>query len=231
MRIAICDDARSDRQRVITMIADMYPDVQTDEFDNGRLLADSHAAKPYDIIIMDIIMPAINGIDTAAIIRETDRNTPIIFLSSSEEFGVVSYRVFAFDYLLKPVDAAQLSACLGRIAPQNKKKEYITVMYSGVETDILLSNICYLESNLRKVIFYLSGGQSISVSAKLTDYEEYLSEHGFCRCHKSFLVNTSCIDSIDGDSFRLLDGRLVKISRTHMHSAKKAYFDYVFSSD
>ena len=162
------------------------------------------------MIILDILMPKISGMDTAAQIRKKDTKTPIVFISTSEEFGVQSYRVLAFDYLLK---------------------HYITVTYSGTETKILLSNIQCLESNLRKVIFTLSENREIEVVGKLTDYEEFLLHHGFCRCHKSYLVNMEYIDSIDNDVFYLTSGKTMKISRTYLQSAKKAYFDYVFAAE
>ena len=159
------------------------------EFDDGAELIKSHEVLPYDLIILDILMPKISGMDTAAQIRKKDTKTPIVFISTSEEFGVQSYRVLAFDYLLKPIDTEQLRACMRRLLSQRTKKHYITVTYSGTETKILLSNIQCLESNLRKVIFTLSENREIEVVGKLTDYEEFLLHHGFCRCHKSYLVN------------------------------------------
>ena len=94
-----------------------------------------------------------------------------------------------------------------------------------------MSNIQCVESNLRKVIFTLSENREIQIVGKLTDYEKFLIPYGFCRCHKSYIVNIEHIDSIDGESFHLTGGKTVKISRAYLQSAKKAYFDYVFASE
>lgn len=102
-----------------------------------------------------------------------------------------SYSVLAFDYILKPIDTKRFAACIKRLLSQKNEKPGISVLYLGTETKILLSNIHYLESNLRKVIFALSENRQIEVVGKLTDYEDFLLSHGFCRCHKSFLVNIS----------------------------------------
>ena len=151
-------------------------------------------------------------------------------MSTSAEFGVQSYRVLAFDYLLKPIDQEQLKGCMKRLFSQTeKKKQSLTITYKGTRIDILLSNIQYLESNLRKVIFTLSENTEIEVIGKLTDFEPYLLEHGFCRCHKSYLVNIEHIDRINDDLFYLTSGKTVKISRAYLQSAKKAYFEYIFS--
>lgn len=232
MRIAICDDLKSERQKVIEALNAVIKNFTVNEFSDGNELLKSHALQPYDLIILDILMPKINGIDTADALRKNDTKTPIIFISASEEFGVQSYRVLAFDYLLKPIDKSQLKACMKRLLSQReKKKQYITVTYAGTETNILLSNIQCLESNLRKVIFTLSESREIEIIGKLTDFEHFLLGHGFCRCHKSYLVNIEHIDRIDNDMFYLTGGKAIKISRAYLQSAKKAYFDYVFTAE
>lgn len=232
MRIAICDDQKNERQKVIEALGSVIDHFSTDEFDNGSALLKSHAKHPYDLIIMDILMPEMNGIDTAASLRKNDTKTPLIFLSTSEEFGVQSYRVLAFDYLLKPIDREQLKGCMKRLFSQTaKKKQSITIAYEGTEIDILISNIQCLESSLRKIIFTLSENKEIEIAGKLTDFESFLLKYGFCRCHKSYLVNIEHIDRIDDDMFYLTCGKAVKISRAYLQSAKKAYFEYIFTAE
>ena len=231
MRIAICDNLKTERQKAIDALQTVIKNFSITEFDDGNELLKSHALLPFDLIILDILMPKINGINTAAILRKTDTKTPVIFMSTSEEFGVQSYRVLAFDYLLKPIDTEQLKSCMKRLFSHQKKKQYLTVIYSGIRTKILLSNIQCMESNLRKIIITLSENREIEISGKLTNFEEFLLAHGFCRCHKSYLVNIEHIDSIDGDTFYLTGGKAIKISRTYLQSAKEAYFDYVFSAE
>ncbi len=232
MRIAICDDLKTDRQQALEMLDSVMKNFSADEFCNANELLEKHAIMPYDLIITDILMPDISGIDMAAQLRKSDTRTPIVFMSTSEEFGVQSYRVLAFDYLLKPLDKDQFKACIKRLLSQReKRKRYIKITYLGTETNILLSNIQYLESNLRKVIFGLPEGREITVSGKLTDFEPSLLSHGFCRCHKSFLVNIEQIDRIEDDMFYLTGGKTVRISRAYKASARKAYFDYIFNAE
>ena len=230
MRIAVCDDLREDRQRITEALGGIVKNCRADEFDDGTKLLESHFKNPYDLIILDILMPKISGMDTAVKLRETDTETPVVFVSDSKEYGVQSYRVHASDYLLKPIDSDLLRECIKRCTAQNKKEQYITVTYEGIETKILLSNIQYLESNLRKVIFTMMENRKIEISGKLADFEQFLLDNNFCRCHKSYLVNIEYIDGISGDCFRLIGGKTIKISRTYLRNAKKAYFDYIFNS-
>ena len=231
MRIAICDDLNTERKKVIEALNSIMGNFSVNEFDDGHELIKSHMHMPFDLMILDILMPKISGMDTARLLREKGVKTPVVFISSSDEFGVMSYSVLAFDYILKPIDVERLRECMKRLLAQKKKKHYISVTYSGTETKILLSNIQCMESNLRKVIITLSENREIEIVGKLTDFEEYLTKHGFCRCHKSYIVNIEHIDSIENDTFFLTGGRTVKISRTYLQEAKKAYFDYVFTAE
>ena len=112
-----------------------------------------------------------------------------------------------------------------------KKKQSITIAYEGTEIDILISNIQCLESSLRKIIFTLSENKEIEIAGKLTDFEPFLLKYGFCRCHKSYLVNMEHIDKLESDMFYLTCGKSVKISRAFLRSAKKEYFEYTFHTD
>lgn len=231
MRIAVCDDERVEREKTVAALGTVLSEFTVSEFESGDELVKSHGERAFELIILDIIMPGQNGMETASRLREKDSATPIVFISSSEEFGVQSYSVLAFDYILKPIDTERLRSCINRLPERREHKQFITVTYSGTKTDILLSNIQCAESNLRKVIFTLSGNRELEIAGKLADFEEYLLANGFCRCHKSYIVNIEHIDSIDSDTFYLTGGKAIKISRTYLQSAKKAYFDYVFASE
>lgn len=231
MRIAVCDDIKFEREELVKILCQVLKEASIDEFNTGKELLQSHELQHYDLIFLDILMPEKSGLDIAAELRKNDTKTPIVFVSVSEEFGVQSYRVQAFDYLLKPVDAELLKTCINRLLSGQKKKEYITVNYSGIETKVLLSNIQCLESNLRKVVFTLTGSQTVEICGKLTDFAVYLLSHGFVRCHKSYLVNMEHIAGIDESVFRLTGGKQIKISRAYLQEAKKAYFDYIFSRE
>lgn len=228
MNIAICDDLAEERTDMAEYLHTYFSDPKLSEFADGAELVHAHKKKPFDLILLDMLMPGLNGIETAERIRAFDEQTPIVFVTTTEDFAVPSYRVLAFDYLLKPVTTQAMEQCLSRFTKLVPDKRFISVDYMGVRTDILLGNIVYLESELRKVVFHLSGGKRILLTAKLEDYLELTAEPDFCRCHKSFLVNLNYVDAVSGEEFCLTDGGLIRISRRFLNTAKKAYFDYVF---
>lgn len=231
MNIAICDDLEEERAAIASLVRNYFSEANLSEYAWGADLVSAHEKKSFDLILLDMLMPKMNGIETAEKIRVFDEQTPIIFITTTEDFAVASYRVLAFDYLLKPVTAQTMAGCLTRFTKLKPDKRFITINYMGVRTDILLSNIVYLESSLRKVIFHLSGGKIISLTARLETFMELCLEPDFCQCHKSFLVNLSCVDAISGDDFCLTDGTHLRISRTFLSTAKKSYFDYIFGKN
>lgn len=231
MNIAICDDLEEERAAIASHVHNYFSKANLSEYAGGADLVSAHEKKKFDLILLDMLMPELNGIETAEKIRVFDEQTPIIFITTTEDFAVPSYRVLAFDYLLKPVTAQTIASCLSRFTKLKPDKRFITINYMGVRTDVLLSNIVYLESSLRKVFFHLSGGKIISLTAKLETFMDLCLEPDFCQCHKSFLVNLSCVDAISGDDFCLTDGTHLRISRTFLSIAKKSYFDYIFGKN
>lgn len=228
MNIAICDDLECERTAIAKHLGTYFSEPSLWQYGEGAELVRAHKEKQFDLILLDMLMPGLNGIETAEQIRAFDQRTPIVFVTTTEDFAVQSYRVLAFDYLLKPVTEEAMTECLDRFIRLVPDKRFITIDYRGVRTDILLGNIVYLESELRKVIIHLSGNKRITITAKLEEFMNLSAEPDFCRCHKSFLVNLNYVHAISGEDFCLSDGTTLRISRTFSSAAKKTYFDYVF---
>ena len=76
MRIAICDDLQTERQKTIEALDSVIRNFSVNEFDDGAELIKSHEVLPYDLIILDILMPKISGMDTAAQIRKKIQRHP-----------------------------------------------------------------------------------------------------------------------------------------------------------
>ena len=119
LRIAVCDDSpiflNKTKTYIETWSANTGHAVQIFTYDNGDALIEAHKDCHMDIIFLDIIMPLLNGMDTARELRQHDRAVQIIFLTSSPEFALESYEVRAQGYILKPVSQEKLSKELNEI--------------------------------------------------------------------------------------------------------------------
>lgn len=154
-------------------------------------------------------------------------NFNIIFISSFEEYALKAIKWRAFDYLLKPFGQAELKAAILMVL-QNKLNLNTIIKRTSLQSNnplvlktqseihfVLLSEIYYCEGDGNYTTFYLENKTKIVVSSLLKNYEEILSDHGFIRVHKSFLVPISKIKKFDKITHTLVleNGAVIEVSK------------------
>lgn len=234
MRIAICDDdpvfLENTRQLVSLWGEQSGLPVKTETFENGDSLLDYCGREKTDIILLDIIMPLLNGMDTAREIREFDSNVKILFLTSSPEFAVESYDVKASGYLLKPVMYGRLADVLNDCL-QSIQKEPDTIIlrtslgYQSIHTH----NVECLEAQNKKVVFTLSDGSRRDSLDTLSYYAQKLTcEKGFFKCHRSYIVYIPAVSHFTAVEIETNTGMRIPIARGLGKAFQEAYFAYMF---
>ena len=194
LRIAICDDMTEFLTEAKSMVSEWKKD-RTDTvielFSDGDSLVDVHFRRPFDIILLDIAMPLVSGIETAAQIRKNDKSVKIVFLTSSPEFAIESYSVHADGYILKPPEKDKLFRCLDEIYESiADNTKYILVKDSAVVHRVELRDIECVEAQGKHVVFFLSDKSRITSGEPLYAYEDKLTVlDGFYKCHRSYIVN------------------------------------------
>ena len=233
LRIAICDDMPdflADTKNIIEQWNNRPDDMTISLFTDGDTLIESHAVTPFDIILLDIVMPLLSGIETAAEIRRTDRSVRIVFLSSSAEFALDSYSVKAANYLLKPIDSNLLWNCLNELYTDilNYAK-CITIKCATTMHRVELRNIEYVEAQGKQVHFSLTNGTDIKALDPFYVYEnKLLLEDGFFKCHRSYLVNMNKIETYTLKEIKMRSGSRLPISRSCQKDFEAAYFSLIF---
>jgi len=236
MRIAICDDDPASLTHIAFLLeswAKGCPCFSLERFSEGdSLIRAQKSGNPFDIILLDIIMPGFNGIETAREIRAVDKAVKIVFLTSSSEFAVDSYSVKASNYLLKPVSPEALFACLeelsGEIA-QAQASNAISVKSPRTVHRLNPSTIEYLEAHGKHVSLTLSNGSVIDSIEPLYLLEGKLSiTDGFYKCHRSYIVNINHVSTYSSDEITMRSGARIPISRNCRSEFKDAYFSVIF---
>ena len=158
MKIAICDD---DKNELFHILADYQIQKNTDfsykPFESSMELATNAAEERYDIYLLDVVMPGLNGMELAKEIRSYDKAADIIFLTTSPEFAVESYTVKASNYLIKPIQKDRLFDALDDIMKtriEDQASSLVLKSSVGVHK-VRISEIIYVEALNRKVIYYL----------------------------------------------------------------------------
>jgi two-component system LytT family response regulator len=186
------------------------------------------------LLMLDIEMPNMNGFDFLN--QATGCDFDVIFTTAFDQYAIKAIRFSALDYLLKPIDNVELQNAINRhivrqqsAMPnqqllvnnllnnlQQKAPENFKLALSTIEGVSFFEPACILyceaENNYTRFIF--SNHKPIIISRTLGEYEEILSDHGFIRIHKSFLVNKKYITKLDREGMLwMIDGRALAVSR------------------
>ncbi|MCR5521528.1 MAG: LytTR family DNA-binding domain-containing protein [Lachnospiraceae bacterium] len=219
MNIGICEDNKIELEKLEAVLGGYKTP------DGGRLcyqcfkssfeLISSMEKNAYDALIMDILMPGLNGMEAAHDIRVHNEAVPIIFLTSSPEFAVESYSVMAYDYILKPVDPTRLYATLNRIySDLGINPDTLSIETPKAIFRLSYNSIDFVEVSNRTLTFHLTDGSDRSVTGRLSDFEDrLLSRPGFCKVHRAFIVNLDFMRSLESKEFISLSGKSIPISR------------------
>lgn len=234
IRIGICDDSIEQITQIQTMIqywSNKPANLVIEYFLNGDSLIETHKNHPFQIILLDIIMPMLDGLDTARELRRFDKNVKIIFLTSSSEYGVDSYEVKATNYLLKPVNPNKLYECLEEIMSELRhKSKSIQLRTSNSIIQVNLDSIEYIEAQNKLMKIVLSDKSMIASLDPLYTFENKLSlEEGFYKCHRSYIVNIYQIDTYTNKEIQMRSGCRIPISRSFHKNFEKAYFSVIFN--
>ena len=188
-----------------------------------------------ELVFLDIAMPDKNGFDLLNELSPV--KFEIIFVTAHNEYTIQAFKYSAVDYLLKPVEEDLLIEAVRRatqrIADRASANQVETFLYNlrklrtpaemklcipdmkGFRV-VELADIIYCESESSYTIFHLQNGQTITASKSIMEYELLLEHSGFCRVHKSFLVNLQHIREYvrgEGGSVMLTNGKTIEVSR------------------
>lgn len=234
MNIAIIDDNSGDRSILLGYLdtyfkeLPVYKTIQV--FNNGEEFFHVWKKGSLDILFIDIILTGISGMEIAERVRAEGSNCLIIFTSCSEEYGVQSYRVRAFDYLLKPYTYNQfkrtLDLCHSEIQRHGK---YIEVKESRTYVKILLDDIIFTDyfNHYIQIHTYNRIIKSYmrfdAFSPMLLTYPQFLC------CYRNCIVNMDKVASIEKYDFVMDTREHVPITRANRQSICQQYADYQFN--
>ena len=233
LRLAICDDMPVFFKEIQTLLEewnDCPCSLHIDTYTEADALLKAHQKNPYDIILMDVIMPLLNGIEAARELRQTDSTVRIVFLTNSTEFAVDAFAVRANHYLLKPVDPLKLYQCLNELYRDiQKNAECIIIRNNTAIHRILLQDIESVEAHLKQMQIIQTDGTSLWATDPLYYFEEkLLSKKNFIKCHRSYLVNLYQVQTYTKNEFTMRTGQQIPISRNAHKNVEEAYFSLLF---
>lgn len=182
--------------------------------------------KKYDILLLDIQMSGINGIELAHRIRKNDKLLNIIFITAISDYIGQGYDLDAINYLIKPIKEEKLYECL------NKALDKITIEEKSVliESDgeiirLKQDDIIYIEA-FSHYVDIVTTEYKYTIRKNIGLIEKELEENPFVRCHRSYIVGLKHIKKIGKDNLELDNGHMVPVSRRQLANTSKAFIRY-----
>lgn len=243
IRAIVIDDEPYASQALVTLLAKQCPEVNVLAICNdpreAKQLVQLHQPQ---LVFLDIEMPHMNGFTLLQELRPF--SFEVIFTTSYDTYAIQAIRFSALDYLLKPVDAAELKASvekyIQRAAPSLPQQlDILLARFNPANTlgiarialptmeglqIIAVSDIIYCTSSSNYTILSLKNNHKLTISRTLKEIEEMLEAHQFLRIHNSHLVNLNEVRTYvrgEGGSVVMSDGASVDVSRSKKETLLK----------
>ncbi len=236
LQIAICDDGTRDRARTRALLDDFLASrnlsARVREFTAAKeLLFDLDGGSAYDLYLLDVIMPEMNGIELGVKLRETDETGTIIYLTTSEDFAIGSYEARAFWYLVKPVKPDKLFPVLDKAiaARQKHLTEGVNVKTRDGMEWLRFDDLYYVVSVERAAHFVHMGGVTESTINSVPFQEKtepLLADERFRRCGASLVLNLQHVKVVGKSSATLDTGEQLEIPRRVAAQLRAAWQRY-----
>ena len=176
----------------------------------------------YDLILLDIEMKHLDGMETARRIRELDPDVMLVFITNMAQYAIKGYAVGALDYVLKPVPYFAFSQQLQKVEAQLRRRtrHYLAVPVEGGLRRLDTSRIYYIESEGHRVDFYTEAPGALKA------LEEKLADRPFARCNSGYLVNLAQVQAVQQNTVEVGPYEL-QVSRPKRKSFLAALTDYI----
>lgn len=238
LRIAICDDEQREIENVkknVQLYFASYPELSAEVYEYTsamELLSQIDIQGNFDILLMDIFLPGILGIEAARQLRESGNNCQIIFLTTSRDYAVDAFAVNAVHYIMKPYSVPDffdaMDKAVGKAAENNK--QYLRIINRGNVFAINLKVVLYVESINHSQFIYSINERPIELRMTMSELFETLS-HSSCDFHrvgKAYIVNLKQIRQLSSKEVIFSGGKRLNVPRGAFNHLKYAFMLALF---
>ncbi len=193
------------------------------------------AARACDLILMDIDLPGMDGMEAATLLRTYDTATPLIFVTNLSQYAVRGYEVDALDFMVKPVSYHALCLRMDKALRILRRSRKTTVVLEGRGGIRVLdaADISHVEVANHSLVYYVvapGGMEEVKIRGTLRSAEEQLAEARFVRISNNCLANLAHIRLVRGDSLAMASGDTLYFSRSRKQAAMETIAAYLGGS-
>ncbi len=237
IKVAICDDEAAEAIKIDNFIR-AYDDCDIKVYTNSQELAwDIEDGAAFDLYLLDVVMPKPDGIELAQLIRKWDETAVIIYLTSRDDRSLDAFRVFASQYLVKPVSFDTLRHVLDIAILSIKDRNariFILKHKDGTEA-IPFHRIVYCELEDRTLSCLTADNIKHRSTTLRIPFKEAVSpliqDRRFIRPHTSYVANMDYVQSIQGNTLSMRIGGSIPIAQRALSEIKERYLRHFFRGE
>lgn len=238
MKVLIVDDEKPARDRLVRMINDLPGHEVGGQANNGRQALEMATSAQIDVVLMDIRMPGMDGLEAAMHLSALEQPPAVIFTTAYADHALDAFKTHAVDYLLKPVKKDRLLAALqaaqkptraqieqsGEILSTIAARQHICARVRGNLILVKIEDIYYFQADQKYVTVRHRNGE-VLIEEALKNLEKEFADK-FVRIHRNALINLSFLAGMQAEEegqfvrFNEIDDTL-EISRRHLPSIRK----------
>jgi len=226
MKIAVVDDEKIWLKRIEIYLINYYGNKKVDIYCylSGRAFLE--AGEEFDIVLMDIEMPAIDGFEAIERYKTRFPDTIVIILTTHDELARKGFLFEAFRYIDKPSMVAELPEALVSASRKlNCGNTILLKILTVGEVSVKIKDIVYIETLKRNVIVHIKR-ESFVCGSSISEMEQRLSGEGFYRIHRSYLVNLGCVESFSKTDVKMNNDEMAMLSTRRYSEFKKKLMEY-----
>ena len=227
MIIYLCDDELTIQEEIYLAVSGILPEANVSTYTDGKQLVEQMKRNCCDILLLDIDMPGLSGMEVAAQLSELSQKPLLVFVTNHDELVYESFRYHPFGFVRKQFLNEELDKVLKDCAAELEQgKQHFNFRTEGKEVCILLSEIFFFESEGNYLKVYTKDGE-YRFRSTITAVESTLKKDGFIRIHKGFLVNQSVIRLFGTEEVELMNSRSLPVGKTYLEEAKQQFMRYL----
>ena len=238
-RVAVCDDDQAALGIIASSLKDIFAahgiEASTSLFSSAVELSACMGTRRFDLLLLDIDMPELDGIEFARRLREQHDLVDIMYISNREDRVFDSLRMAPVGFIRKSRFLQDMSEVVGAYIEQRRSRQRrstVVLRDGDAVYPIKIVEIVYIEGQRKQQMVHVEGrAEPIALSRTMADLEEELSGEGFMRIHKGYLLNYRYVQLIDAGEAVLTTGERLPVSRRKEREVKERLLELVQSND
>ena len=232
MKIAVCDDEYKILEEIAAFIEKEFPGNKVQTFSDGETFLAAVRSAPEsepELLLLDIDMPGMSGMELAAELTSEKVRTLIVFVTAHDELVYDSFKYHPFAFVRKKFLQEELRNvlldCQKEIDVRTNKKRFVFQNGSQL-VNLVQSEILYFEGQANYLAIHTVDGE-YRMRSTMSAVEKELGDSGFLRIHKGFLVNLEHVRILKTEGLELDSGGLLPIGKSYSEAAKKSILRFM----